>query len=101
MEAILYKTDGTKKKIKISTFIEARGIVCNFDQNGLGEVVRLNNGSLFLIDEEGKLKNYATNKVATSIAHLNEAIYPHDNIAGDVLLFEDENEFEDLEYGFE
>jgi hypothetical protein len=101
MEAILYKTDGTKKKIKVNSFIEARGIVCNFDQNGLGEVVRLNNGSLFLIDEEGKLKNSPTNKIATSIAHLNEAIYPHDNIVGDVLLFEDENEFDDLEYGFE
>jgi hypothetical protein len=101
MEAILYKTDGTKKKIKISTFIEARGIVCNYDPNGLAEIVSLNDGNLFMIDEDGKSKNYSINKTATSIAHLHEAIYPHDNIVGDVLLFEDENEFEEMEYGFE
>jgi hypothetical protein len=54
-----------------------------------------------MIDEDGKSKNYSINKTATSIAHLHEAIYPHDNIVGDVLLFEDENEFEEMEYGFE
>ena len=97
MEAILYRLDGTKSKIKVNTFVEARGIVCNFDANGMGEVVRLNNGDLLLIDEEGKLKNYPINKMATSLAHLNEAIYPHDCIVGDALLF-NENEFEDLSY---
>ena len=97
MEAILYRLDGTKSKIKVNTFVEARGIVCNYDANGMGEVVRLNNGELFLIDEEGKLKNYAINKIATSLAHLNEAIYPHDCIVGDALLF-NENDFEDLSY---
>lgn len=101
MEAILYKLDGTRSKIKVDSFVEARGIVCNYDANGIAEVVRLNDGSLFLIDEEGKLKNYPINKIATSIAQLNEAIYPHDYIVGDVLLFDDENGFEDLEYGFE
>jgi hypothetical protein len=97
MEAILYRLDGTKSKIKVNSFVEARGIVCNFDANGMGEVVRLNNGDLLLIDEEGKLKNYPINKMATSLAHLNEAIYPHDCIVGDALLF-NENEFEDLSY---
>ena len=97
MEAILYRLDGTKSKIKVNSFSEARGIVCNYDANGMGEVVRLNNGELFLIDEEGKLKNYAINKIATSLAHLNEAIYPHDCIVGDALLF-NENDFEDLSY---
>lgn len=97
MEAILYRLDGTKSKIKVNSFYEARGIVCNYDANGMGEVVRLNNGELFLIDEEGKLKNYAINKIATSLAHLNEAIYPHDCIVGDALLF-NENDFEDLSY---
>jgi hypothetical protein len=97
MEAVLYTFDGTKRKIKVSSFVEARGMVCNYDPNGIAEVVRLNNGSLFLIDEEGKLKNYPINKTVTSIAHLNEVIYPHDCIVGDALLF-DENEFEDLSY---
>jgi len=97
MEAILYRLDGTRSKIKVDSFVEARKIVCNYDPNAMGEIVRLNNGEMFLIDEEGKLKNYPINKIATSIAHLNEAIYPHDCIVGDVLLF-DENEFEDLPY---
>lgn len=98
MDAILFKTDGTKKKIKINTFVEARGIVCNYDPNGLAEIVRLPDGNLFLIDEEGKLKNYEVNRVATSIAHLDEAIYPHDRIVGDVILFEDANEFDEMSY---
>ena len=98
MEGILYKTDGTSKKIKVSTFIEARKIVCNFDENGLAEIVRLHGGNLLLIDEEGKLKNYPINKLATSLAHLNEAIYPHDCIVGDAILFEDANEFEEMSY---
>jgi len=98
MDAILLKVDGTKKKIKVSSFVEARGIVCNYDPDGLAEIVRLTGGSLFLIDEEGKLKNYPINKTATSIAHLHESIYPHDCIVGDVLLFEDENEFEEMAY---
>lgn len=97
MDTVLYALDGTKRKIKVSSFVEARGIVCNYDPNGLAEVVRLNNGSLLLIDEEGKLKNYPINKTATDLAHLNEVIYPHDCIVGDALLF-DENEFEDLSY---
>lgn len=98
MEAILYKTDGTKKKIKVTTFVEARGIVCNYDPDGLAEMVRLPDGNLFMIDEEGKNKNYPINSTATSIAHLHEAIYPHDCLVGDVLLFEDANEFEEMSY---
>jgi hypothetical protein len=98
MNATLFKTDGTIKKIKTNTFVEARAIVCNFDNDGLAEIVRLPDGKLFLIDEEGKIKNFPTNKIATNIAHLNEAIYPHDYIVGDVLLFEDENQFEEMDY---
>jgi hypothetical protein len=101
MNAILFSTDGTKKNIKVNSFVEARKIVCNYDANGLAEIVRLLDGNLFMIDEEGKFKNYPINKMATSIAHLNEAIYPHDCLVGDVLLFQDANEFEELEYGFE
>lgn len=97
MEAILYRLDGTKSKMKIDSFVEARSIVCNYDTNGLAEIVRLNNGFIFLIDEEGKLKNYSINKEATGMAHLNESIYPHDFLVGDALLL-DENEFEDLIY---
>lgn len=98
MDATLITTDGIQRKIKINTFVEARSIVCNFEENGLGEIVRLSEGSLFLIDEEGKLKNRQINKLATSIAHLNEAIYPHDCLVGDVILFENENEFDEMPY---
>lgn len=98
MDATLITTDGIQRKIKINTFVEARSIVCNFEENGLGEIVRLSEGSLFLIDEEGKLKNRQINKLATSIAHLNEAIYPHDCLVGDVILFENDNEFDEMPY---
>ncbi len=98
MDVILYKIDGTKSKIKVNTFVEARAMVCNYDPNGLAEVVKLNDGSMLLIDEEGKLKNYPINKKATEMAHSNEAIFPSDYIVGDVLLFEDENYFDDLAY---
>jgi hypothetical protein len=97
MEAVLYALDGTKRKIKVSSFVEARGMVCNYDPNGMAEVIRLNNGEILFIDEEGKLKNYNININATGLAHLHEAIYPHDCIVGDVLLFE-ENQFEELPY---
>jgi hypothetical protein len=97
MEAILYRLDGTKSKIRVNSFVEARKLVCNYDPNGMAEVVRLNNGEIIIIDEDGKLKNYPVNEQATSLAHLHDAIYPHDCIVGDALLF-DENQFEDLSY---
>ena len=97
MEAVLYRLDGTKSKIRVNSFVEARKLVCNYDPNGMAEVVRLNNGEILFIDEEGKLKNYPVNEQATSLAHLHDAIYPHDCIVGDALLF-DENQFEDLSY---
>lgn len=97
MDATLLKTDGTKKKIRINSFVEARSIVCNYDPNATAEVVRLNNGELLFIDEEGKLKNYPINGQATGLGHLHEAIYPHDCIVGDALVL-DENEFEELPY---
>ena len=98
MDVILYKIDGTKSKIKVNTFVEARAMVCNYDPNGSAEVIKLNDGSMFLIDEEGKFKNLPINKRATEIAHSNEAILPSDYIVGDILLFEDENYFDDLSY---
>lgn len=98
MDVLIYKTDGTKSKIKVNTFVEARAMICNYDPNGLAQVIRLNDGSMLLIDEEGKNKNYPINNKATELAHLNEAILPSDYIVGDVLLFEDENYFDDLAY---
>jgi hypothetical protein len=98
MNAVLYKIDGTTSKTKVNSFSEARSMVCNYDPNGLAEVVNLNNGSVLLIDEEGKLKNYTVNTKATEMAHSQDAIYPSDFIVGDVLLFEDESFFDELPY---
>ena len=98
MDAILYKVDGTKKNVKINSFVEARKIVCNYDSDGLAQIIHLGNGTLLLIDEEGKLKNFAVNSMATNLAHLNDAIYPHDCIVGDALMFQNENEFEEMDY---
>lgn len=38
------------------------------------------------INEEGKLKGLPQNKTATALAHRDEAIYPHDYIAGDMFV---------------
>lgn len=98
MKVELFRINGEKVNINVTTFDEARGIVCNMHENAIAELVSLNNGSYFLIDEEGKLKNYSINKIATSMAHLNEAIYPTDFLVGDVILISDMNEFEELPY---
>jgi len=98
MNVTLITTDGNKKKVTIKSFDEARQLVCNYQYNSSAEIVVLMGGSFILFDEEGKLKNLEINKVATSIAHLNEAIYPSDYIVGDVLLVDDIDEFDYLPY---
>jgi hypothetical protein len=98
MEAILLRADGTQKKIKINTTVEARGIICNYDPNGFVETVKLNDDNLLLIDEDGKNKNYPINVKATELAHHSESIFPSDYIVGDVLLFENGNFLDDLDY---
>jgi hypothetical protein len=98
MNVILINTDGNRKRVNINTFDEARQLVCNYQYNSPAEIIVLENGSFILIDEEGKLKNLQINKSATSIAHLHEAIYPHDFIVGDVLLIDDIDEFDSLPF---
>ena len=98
MNVTLITTDGNRKKVNIKTFDEARQLVCNYQYNSSAEIVVFMNGSFILIDEEGKLKKLEVNKIATSLAHLNEAIYPSDYIAGDILLIDDIDEFDSLPY---
>jgi hypothetical protein len=97
MEAILITTENKKRKIKIDTFYEARGIICNYDSNSLLQAVQLIDGNVLLFDEEGKLKNLAFNEIATNLAHVGRGIYPSDYIVGDVLMLE-QDEFNDLPY---
>jgi hypothetical protein len=98
MNVTLITTDGIKKKVNIKTFDEARQLVCNYQYNSPAEIVVLTDGSFILLDEEGKFKNLEVNRIATSIAQLNEAIYPHDFIVGDILLIDDIDEFDSLPF---
>jgi hypothetical protein len=97
MEAILINTEGKKRKLNIDTFEQARQIVCNFDSNSSIQIVALSDGSAMLMDEDGKLKNFAFNENATILAHEKSGIYPSDFIVGDVLIVE-LDEFDCLDY---
>lgn len=98
MQVKLIRVSGEQVNINITSFVEARAIVCGMHENDTAELVSLNNGNYFLIDEEGKLKNYSINEEATEMAHEAEAIYPTDYIVGDVILITDMNEFDELPY---
>jgi hypothetical protein len=98
MNVTLITTNGSKRKVNIKTFDEARQLVCNYQYNSSAEIVVLMNGSFILIDEEGKLKKLDLNQEATQIAKDNNCIYPSDFIAGDVLLIDDSDEFDSLPY---
>ena len=98
MKAELIRIDGTKKKVTIDTFDQARQLVCNYGYNAPLEILYLHNGRALLIDEEGKLKNLEMNSTATKLAHEEEAIYPSDFVCGDVILIEDLDEFDGLPF---
>lgn len=98
MQVQLIRVNGEQVNINVTSFVEARAIVCGMHENDTAELVSLNNGNYFLIDEEGKLKNYSINEEATEMAHEAEAIYPTDYIVGDVILITDMNEFDELPY---
>lgn len=97
MESTLINTEGKKRKIKIENFEQARQIVCNFDNNSSIEILILRDGTAILLDENGKLKNFAFNEIATNLAHENSIIFPSDYIVGDILLV-DLDEFDALPY---
>jgi hypothetical protein len=98
MQVQLIRVNGEQVNINVTSFTEARAIVSNMEENATAEIISLNNGSFFLIDGDGKLKNYLTNYEATEMAHEAEAIYPTDFVVGDVILITDMNEFDELPY---
>jgi hypothetical protein len=98
MNVILITTDGTRTKVVINTFDEARKLVCNSHYNSPAEIIVIMDGTFIIIDEEGKLKNLQINQKATQIAHENNSIFPSDFIVGDVLLVDDVDEFDALPY---
>jgi hypothetical protein len=98
MNVTLITTDGSKRKVNIKTFDEARQLVCNYQYNSPAEIVVLMDGSFILLDEEGKLKNLEVNRIGTQIAHENNSLYPSDCIVGDILLIDDIDEFDSLPF---
>jgi hypothetical protein len=98
MQVQLIRVNGEQVNINVTSFTEARAIVSNMEENATAEIISLNNGSFFLIDGDGKLKNFQVNPEATEMAHEAEAIYPTDFVVGDVILINDMNEFDELPY---
>ena len=78
MNVTLLQVGGNKKKISISTFEQARQIVCEYSYDSPIQVLVLMDGSFMLIDEEGKLKGLELNVEATEIAQENNLLYPSD-----------------------
>ena len=98
MNVTLITTDGSRKKINIKSFDEARQLVCNYQYNSSAEIIVLMDGSFILFDEEGKLKNLKINEIATEIAHYNNCLYPSYCIVGDVIMVDDIDEFDSLPF---
>jgi len=98
MNALYLKADGTKKRVNIKSFCEGRSLVNSILYNSSAELVFLNNGKVIMIDEEGKLKDLPRNEVATELAQDDEAIFPSDYIVGDVVIFDDVDNFDGLPY---
>jgi hypothetical protein len=97
MEALLITTDNKKRKLNVTTFIEAKLLVCNYNSDATVQVVELIDGNVLMFDEEGKLKDLSFNEIATNLAHVGRGIYPSDFIVGDVLMLE-HDEFINLPY---
>ena len=97
MEALLISTDNKKRKLNVTTFIEAKLLVCNYNSDATVQVVELIDGNVLMFDEEGKLKDLSFNEIATNLAHVGRGIYPSDFIVGDVLMLE-HDEFINLPY---
>ena len=101
MRATIITVDGDKRQAEILSFVGARNLICNQGYNSPLEIIRLEDGEVLLLDEEGKLKNLPMNSIATEMAHKSEAIFPSDYICGDVIFISNINEFDDLPYKIE
>ena len=98
MEVKLITTDEQIKKININSFQDAKHYVSSLHYKSPLEMLNMPNGTLILIDEEGKLKGLPYNEEATKMAHENALIYPSDYIVGDAILVEDVDEFDAISY---
>ena len=86
--AILIKTDGTEKIVQPKNGRNFKLEETQKYVDGDVEVVNLRNGTILIVNEEGKFTK-EPNRRATEIALEHKAIFPYDYIAGDVLLCSD------------
>ena len=98
MNVTLIPVEGKKKIVSITTFDQARQIVCEYGYNSPAQILILMDGSFMVLDEEGKLKGLEINVRATEIAQENNLLYPSDYIVGDILLVDDVDEFDSLPF---
>ena len=73
MNVTLITTDGSRKKVNIKTFDEARQLVCNYQYNSPAEIVVLMDGSFILIDEE--FRDFNIKIVLISSFSINELLF--------------------------
>lgn len=83
--AILIKTDGTENIVQPKNGRDFKLEEAQKYVDGYVEVVNLRNGTILIVNEEGKFTK-GPNRKATEIALEHNAIFPFDYIAGDVLL---------------
>lgn len=87
--ATLIKADGTIQEIKPKNGTDFQLEELQIYVDGYIDIVNLHNGKILVINDNGK-NFYPVNHRVTEIAHTNNAIFPFDYIAGDVVLCEDE-----------
>lgn len=87
--AKLIKTDGTEIIVHPNNGTDFKLEEAQKFVNGYVEVVNLRNGTIMIVNEEGKFTEQ-NNPKATEIALEHNAIFPYDYIAGDVLLCNEE-----------
>ena len=85
--AEILKADGTRTAVeprngKTFELVQLQEIV-----GGLIEIIHLQDGRLMILNEEGKLKRLALNRIATALAR--GTILAYDHICGDVLVCEE------------
>lgn len=87
--AKLIKTDGTEIIVHPNNGTDFKLEEAQKFVNGYVEVVNLRNGTIMIVNEEGKFTEQLNSRAST-IARNHNAIFPFDYIAGDVLLCNEE-----------
>ena len=98
MQVTLITTEGNIKKVNVKTFKDAKHFVSKDFYESPIEILTFSDGTLMLLDEEGKLKGLEYNEEATRRAKDDNLIYPIDFILGNVIIVDDVDEFDSLAY---